>query len=94
MKLLGISSIPGGIADIIVMEYYERDLSIILHGDETRKPQKLSRIIKDKIALGVARGLSFLHGLNPPIIHRDIKPSNILIADDFTPKIIDYGISR
>ena len=31
------------------------------------------------IAIGVARGLSFLHGLDANVIYRDLKASNILL---------------
>ena len=31
------------------------------------------------IAVGIARGLAFLHAQTPPIIHRDLKPDNILL---------------
>ncbi|KAG8043513.1 hypothetical protein GUJ93_ZPchr0458g22681 [Zizania palustris] len=48
-----------------------------------------------KIAVGVARGITFLHEeIRPPIIHRDIKASNILLAKDLTPKISDFGLAR
>jgi len=45
-----------------------------------------------RIALGVARGLSFAHERG--IIHRDIKPQNILITGEGTPKISDWGMSK
>ncbi|KAG8086942.1 hypothetical protein GUJ93_ZPchr0010g8783 [Zizania palustris] len=48
-----------------------------------------------KIAVGVARGLAFLHEeVHPHIIHRDIKASNILLDKDLTPKISDFGLAR
>ncbi|XP_042449990.1 cold-responsive protein kinase 1-like isoform X1 [Zingiber officinale] len=48
-----------------------------------------------KICVGVARGLAFLHEqVQPPIVHRDIKASNILLAEDLTPKISDFGLAK
>lgn len=48
-----------------------------------------------KIALGAARGLAYLHeDSSPRVIHRDFKASNILLEDDFTPKVSDFGLAR
>ncbi|XP_057779582.1 G-type lectin S-receptor-like serine/threonine-protein kinase LECRK2 [Salvia miltiorrhiza] len=47
------------------------------------------------IAVGVARGLEYLHrGCNTRIIHFDIKPQNILLDEDFCPKISDFGLAK
>ncbi|XP_021821085.1 receptor protein kinase TMK1-like [Prunus avium] len=47
------------------------------------------------IALDVARGVEYLHGLaNQTFIHRDLKPSNILLGDDMRAKVSDFGLVR
>ena len=47
-----------------------------------------------KIALGAARGLAYLHeDYSPRVIHRDFKARNILLEDDFTPKVSDFGLA-
>ncbi|KAE8785147.1 putative receptor-like protein kinase [Hordeum vulgare] len=48
-----------------------------------------------EIAMGIARGLEYLHrGCNTRIIHFDIKPQNILLDQDFVPKIADFGLAK
>ncbi|XP_078153300.1 rust resistance kinase Lr10-like [Carex rostrata] len=49
----------------------------------------------NEIALGIARGIEYLHrGCNMQILHFDIKPSNILLDVNFTPKISDFGLAK
>ena len=50
--------------------------------------------IKTAWALGIAKGCAFLHAKDPPIIHRDLKSANVLVSDDLTAKITDFGESR
>uniref|UniRef100_A0A8C3VV45 Interleukin-1 receptor-associated kinase 4 n=1 Tax=Catagonus wagneri TaxID=51154 RepID=A0A8C3VV45_9CETA len=52
----------------------------------------LSWYMRCKIAQGAANGLSFLHENHH--IHRDIKSANILLDEDFTAKISDFGLAR
>ncbi|CAO2174541.1 unnamed protein product [Urochloa humidicola] len=48
-----------------------------------------------KIAIGIARGLQYLHhSCNTRIVHFDIKPQNILLDGDFCPKIADFGLAK
>ncbi|GER35580.1 kinase family protein [Striga asiatica] len=48
-----------------------------------------------EIALGVGRGLEYLHrGCNTRIVHFDIKPQNILLDEELSPKISDFGIAN
>ncbi|KAL8486887.1 hypothetical protein ACS0TY_023541 [Phlomoides rotata] len=50
---------------------------------------------KYEIAVGVARGIEYLHiGCNIQILHFDIKPHNILLDHNFTPKITDFGLAK
>ncbi|XP_047150752.1 G-type lectin S-receptor-like serine/threonine-protein kinase LECRK3 [Vigna umbellata] len=48
-----------------------------------------------QIALGIARGLTYLHEeCSTQIIHCDIKPQNILLDEFFTPRISDFGLAK
>jgi serine/threonine protein kinase len=47
------------------------------------------------IAIGVARGIEYLHrGCDIQILHFDIKPHNILLDENFTPKVSDFGLAK
>ncbi|KAH6786242.1 hypothetical protein C2S52_005794 [Perilla frutescens var. hirtella] len=65
-------------------------LASFLHGDV--KPSWSQRA---QIALGVARGLAYLHEeCITQIIHCDIKPQNILLDDNYTARISDFGLAK
>ncbi|CAM0953781.1 unnamed protein product [Alopecurus aequalis] len=47
------------------------------------------------IAVGIARGLEYLHrGCNTRIVHFDIKPHNILLDQELCPRISDFGMAK
>ncbi|RWR78512.1 Protein kinase domain-containing protein [Cinnamomum micranthum f. kanehirae] len=56
--------------------------------------QALSWSIRIKIALGVARGLAFLHCSERKIIHRNVTPYNVLIDSNYNAKISAFGFAR
>jgi tetratricopeptide (TPR) repeat protein len=73
----------------LVMEYLAgKSLDTILAGPPLTLEERIHCIWQ------VCNGLQYAHSRQPSIIHRDIKPANIVIAEDGTAKIIDFGIAR
>ena len=62
---------------------------------ERKNSVPLSWEILYKIALGVGRGIEYLHqGCDMQILHFDIKPHNILLDKTFAPKVSDFGLAK
>ncbi|CAM8922353.1 unnamed protein product [Rhodiola kirilowii] len=57
-----------------------------------RGPQPLPWALRMKVAVGAARGLSFLH--ESGVIFRDFKASNILLDAEFNAKLSDFGLAK
>jgi tRNA A-37 threonylcarbamoyl transferase component Bud32 len=76
----------------IVMEYISgSSLDAIIKGVKASG----SRLDEQKIAaigLRVLRGLCAAHEAN--VVHRDVKPANILVADDKSIFLVDFGIAK
>ncbi|KAF5739018.1 putative leucine-rich repeat receptor-like serine/threonine-protein kinase [Tripterygium wilfordii] len=55
----------------------------------------LSLIQRLNICSDIAEGMAYLHHHSPvKVIHCDLKPSNVLLNDDMTALVSDFGISR
>ncbi|KAH1223025.1 G-type lectin S-receptor-like serine/threonine-protein kinase LECRK1 [Glycine max] len=76
---------------LLVYEYMNNgSLACFLFG--ISRPHWNQRV---QIALGIARGLTYLHEeCSTQIIHCDIKPQNILLDELFTPRIADFGLAK
>ncbi|KAL0315750.1 UNVERIFIED_CONTAM: Inactive protein kinase SELMODRAFT [Sesamum radiatum] len=79
---------------LLVYEYIcNGSLDSHLYG---RNKHPLDWAARQKIAVGAARGLRYLHeecrvGC---IVHRDMRPNNILLTHDFEPLVGDFGLAR
>ncbi|BAS70062.1 Os01g0114600 [Oryza sativa Japonica Group] len=76
----------------LVYEYMPRGSldKYIFSSDKSFSRDKLN-----EIALGIARGINYLHqGCDLQILHFDIKPHNILLDKNFVPKVADFGLAR
>jgi serine/threonine-protein kinase len=69
------------------MPVYPQSLRSLLDNDQT-----IDQATAVRLALDVAAGLSFAHEAG--LVHRDIKPANILIDEDGTAVVADFGIAR
>ncbi|CAN6689606.1 unnamed protein product [Malus baccata var. baccata] len=80
---------------LLVYEYMENNsLAHTLFGPEDG-PLNMDWPTRQKICIGIARGLSFLHEESTlKIVHRDIKATNILLDRDLNPKISDFGLAK
>nr|XP_025631018.1 inactive protein kinase SELMODRAFT_444075-like [Arachis hypogaea] len=79
---------------ILVYEYIcNGSLDSHLYG---RQREPLEWAARQKIAIGAACGLRYLHEECKVgcIIHRDMRPNNVLITHDFEPLVGDFGLAR
>ena len=91
IKLYGYTLSP----PCVIMELAKKNsLYHLIYEDDTI--ENIAAINHDKyrmkIAFGVANALAQLAKCG--IVHGDVKPQNVLLTDDFTPKLSDFGLAR
>ncbi|KAL9660951.1 hypothetical protein QQ045_025770 [Rhodiola kirilowii] len=81
---------------LLIYEHMENNcLSRALFGRDRAMKWKLDWRTRQKICLGIARGLRYLHEESTvKIVHRDIKASNVLLDKDMNAKISDFGLAK
>ncbi|KAF8110468.1 hypothetical protein N665_0083s0032 [Sinapis alba] len=80
---------------LLVYEYLENNsLARALFGPQETQIQ-LDWPTRQKICVGIARGLAYLHEESRlKIVHRDIKATNVLLDKELNAKISDFGLAK
>ncbi|XP_022758601.1 putative kinase-like protein TMKL1 [Durio zibethinus] len=80
---------------LLIYDYLpNRSLHDFLHESRAGKPV-LNWARRHKIALGIARGLAYLHaGLEIPITHGSVRSKNVLVDDFFVARLTEFGLDK
>ena len=71
----------------VVMEYAESDLKKIIKSNINLEMLHIQTIVYNLLC-----AIKYLHESN--VLHRDLKPANVLINEDCSVKLCDYGLAR
>ncbi|KAJ9169723.1 hypothetical protein P3X46_017882 [Hevea brasiliensis] len=80
---------------LLIYDYLpNRNLYDLLHETKAGKPV-LNWARRHKIALGIARGLAYLHtGLETPITHGNVRSKNVLVDEFFAARLTEFGLDK
>ncbi|XP_022864808.1 probable LRR receptor-like serine/threonine-protein kinase At4g36180 [Olea europaea var. sylvestris] len=78
---------------LLVYDYMPNgNLATLLQEASHQDGHVLNWPMRHLIALGIARGLSFLHAAS--MVHGDLKPQNVLFDADFEAHLSDFGLDK
>ncbi|XP_010243991.1 PREDICTED: putative kinase-like protein TMKL1 [Nelumbo nucifera] len=80
---------------LLIYDYLpNKTLHDLLHETRAGKPM-LNWPRRHKIALGIARGLAYLHtGMEVPITHGNVRTKNVLVDDFFVARLTEFGLDK
>ena len=93
VRLIGFCA--DGFKRALIYEYLPNESLEKFIFSKVDKNYSLSWKKLQEIAIGIAKGIEYLHqGCDQRILHFDIKPHNILLDHNFNPKISDFGLAK
>ncbi|VFQ96712.1 unnamed protein product [Cuscuta campestris] len=89
----GCQGIREFVVEVLTLSMADHPNLVKLIGYCAEGDQRL--LVYEYMPLGAAKGLEYLHDkMKPPVICRDLKCSNILLAEDYHPKLSDFGLAK
>lgn len=90
VTIMGVSKNPVTKDYVLVMERMSKGslIDCLTNPTVDMEHELLMDVMKD-----ITAGMAYLHNLKPPVLHNDLRAANVLIDENFTAKISDFGLS-
>lgn len=94
VTFIGVAWCPQSDVELVV-EYMSRG-DLRAHLTATKGDLMAMSWTRRKLAIAadIAEALAYLHSREPAVLHRDVTSNNILLDENFTAKLADFGLSR